>query len=292
MNIDQGTIVVGIDGSKPSGRALHWAAEQADAEHRALTLVHAIPAAAPAYPNAGMITIGDAREALEASGHAMLAAARTEVHQHRPGLEIHLVLQYADAAGLLERMSATAAMVVVGSHGRGPIRSKLLGSVSVRLVRHAHCPVVVVRPGKVGTVRNGVVVGLDARLESQPVLEFAYREASLRGLPLTLLHGTSAPASGTLEAVYVPMTPQEREAGLLALAEVVSGMTEKYPDVRVTTDVLDGQPEDLLVRIGERMDLIVVGSHQAHGLERVLFGSVSVAVVERATCPVAVVPVG
>jgi nucleotide-binding universal stress UspA family protein len=40
------------------------------------------------------------------------------------------------------------------------------------------------------------------------------------------------------------------------------------------------------------MDLIVVGSHQPRGVERVLLGSVAIAVVEDASCPVAVVPVG
>jgi nucleotide-binding universal stress UspA family protein len=292
MNNNQGTIVVGIDGSTSSGRALRWAADQAAAEHRPLTLVHTIPAGALAYPSPANVTIAEARMALEGSGRAMLEAARGDVHDLAPDVDVRMVLQYADAADQLVTMSDGAAMVVVGSHGRGPVRSRLLGSVSVRLVRQAECPVVVVRPGRTGTVRNGVVVGVDALPESQPVLEFAYREASLRALPLTVVHAEWAPASGTLEAVCLPITPQERESEMLALAEAMAGMAEKYPDVRVTTRVAEGRPEDVLVRLGERMDLVVVGAHQAHGLPRILFGSVSVAVVEHATCPVAVVPVG
>ena len=142
---------------------------------------------------------------------------------------VHEVLEYADPADFLVRRSEGAAMVVVGSRGRGPIRSKLLGSVSVRLVRQAHCPVVVVRPGETGTVRNGVVVGLDALPESQPVLEFAYRKASLRGLPLTVLHASWSPPSGTLEAAYLPITPEDRETELLALAPVHGGNGREVP---------------------------------------------------------------
>jgi nucleotide-binding universal stress UspA family protein len=286
-----GTIVVGIDGSKASNRALHWATDRAVAEHRALTLAHLIPASAPAYLGPGMVTVAEARDVLEGSGHAMLEAARTAVSEHAADVVVHEVLEYADPADFLVRSSESAAMVVVGSRGRGPIRSKLLGSVSVRLVRQAHCPVVVVRPGDTGTVRNGVVVGLDALPESQPVLEFAYREASLRGLPLTVLHASWSPPSGTLEAAYLPVTPEDRETELLAIAQSMAGMAEKYPDVRATRQVSDGRPDELLVNLGQRMDLVVLGSHQPRGLERVLLGSVAVAVVEEATCPVAVVPV-
>jgi nucleotide-binding universal stress UspA family protein len=286
-----GTIVVGIDGSKASNRALHWAIGRAVAEHRAVTLAHLIAVSAPAYLGPGMVTVAEAREALEGSGHAMLEAARKEVSEHAPDTTVREVLEYADAADFLVQTSHSAAMVVVGSRGRGPIRSKLLGSVSVRLVRQAHCPVVVVRPGDVGSVRNGVVVGLDALPESQPVLEFAYREASLRGLPLNVLHAAWGPPPGTVEAAYLPVTSEDREAESLALAESMAGMAEKYPDVHATKQLSEGRPHELLVNVGKRMDLIVIGSHQPHGLERVLVGSVAVAVVEEATCPVAVVPI-
>jgi nucleotide-binding universal stress UspA family protein len=291
MDNVQGTIVVGIDGSNSSEQALHWATDQAVAEHVALTLVHAFVVSAPTYVGPGMLTYAQERDALRDSGRAMLEAAHKEVHDRAPGVVVHEVLRYGAAAEQLVKMSDTAGMVVVGSHGRGPIRSKVLGSASVHLTRHARCPVVVVRPGKVGAVRDGVLVGVDTLPGSQGVLEFAYREASLRQARLTVIHAQWAPASGTLEAVYLPVTPEEREAELTALAEDIAGMAEKYPEVHVTTRIASGPAEEVLVKVGERMDLIVVGSHQAHGLERMLFGSASVAVVEHATCPVAVVPV-
>ena len=91
-------------------------------------------------------------------------------------------------------------MLVLGSRGRGQLRSLLLGSVGVALVRHARCPVVVHRPGHAGTVRDGIVVGADATEESLPVLEFAYREASLRKLPLTVLYSYWDIQGGTMGA--------------------------------------------------------------------------------------------
>ena len=45
--------------------------------------------------------------------------------------------------------SLGAGLIVIGSRGRGPLRRALMGSVSDSVVRHAHCPVMVVRPEKV-----------------------------------------------------------------------------------------------------------------------------------------------
>jgi nucleotide-binding universal stress UspA family protein len=259
MHTKPGSIVVGVDGSESSDRALRWAIQQAVLEHRPLTVVHASQAA----------TAPDA--------DAVVAAACTTVERVAPGLEVQQVCPVADPRQLLLQLSADAAMVVVGSGRRGQLRTLLLGSVSVAVVRHAHCPVVVIRPGKVGVVRNGIVVGIDASPSSRPVLEFAYREAALRDLPLLVLDCISEPAAGVDE---------ER----LALAEVMAGMGEKYPEVHVTTRVAKASPREALLRLGIRMDLIVVGAHQHSRIAQTLFGSVSVSVVENAACAVAVVP--
>lgn len=292
MDNKQGTIVVGIDGSQPSTRALRWAVEHAAAEHRPLTLVHTISAVTPAFIDAAIVDAREAQQALNAAGRKVLDAAHEEVDRLAPGLDVIDVLELEDPRTLLLKMSEGATMVVVGSRGLGQVRSLLLGSVSVALVRHAHCPVVVVRPGKMGTERKGIVVGLDALPESQPALEFAYREASLRDLPLTVLHSRWTFLAGTEEAAYLPAeSAVAPESVRVALAEAVAGMAEKYPEVTVTTELTQGRAQEALVRLGERMNLIVVGAHQARGLHRILSGSVSVAVVEHASCPVAVVPV-
>lgn len=55
MSTPSGTIVVGVNGSKRAARALVWAAQQASAEHRLLTLVHTLPRAASASVDAEMI---------------------------------------------------------------------------------------------------------------------------------------------------------------------------------------------------------------------------------------------
>ena len=188
METKAGTIVVGVDGSEGSARALAWAIEQAVAEHRPLTLVHAIHAVTPAYLDAAIVDPANASAAVTAAGRTVCRRLWATVEAVAPDLEVDEVLDFIDPRVLLLEQSRDATMVVFGSRGLGKVRSLLLGSVSVALVRHAHSPVVVHRPGNAGTVRNGVVVGVETSEESLPVLEFAYREASLRGLPLTVLH--------------------------------------------------------------------------------------------------------
>ena len=290
MSTEQGTIVVGIDASEQSMRALDWAVEQSVVEHRTLTLVHAVHVASPAYLDAAVVYQPDAETLLRREGQQVLDDALAEVARVAPDIEVDLVLRVADPRAVLLELSHDAAMVVLGSRGRGQLRSLLLGSVGAALVRHAHCPVVIHRPGKRGLVRNGVLVGIDATPESRTVLEFAYREASLRDLPMTILHCGWDQQSDALGAHLVAESFIDPESERLALAEAIAGMGEKYPDVRTTTEVLRGLPQEALVRVGERMNLIVVGAHVPGHTRHRLFGSVAASVVEHADCAVAVVP--
>jgi nucleotide-binding universal stress UspA family protein len=286
-NITPGTIVVGVDGSDSSRQALAWAADQAVAEHRPLTLACAVGVTIPVSPGGAALPL-EYREALRAGGRAALADARADLARRTPALEVHEVIQSADPRTLLIQLSERAAMIVVGSRGHGPVKSLLLGSVGVALTRHAACPVVVHRPTHRGLVRNGIVVGADATASSRDVLELAYRQASMRDLPLLVLHCLwDLLTAGHLEDGEAPDYEEERAM----FAESIAGMGEKYPDVRVRTELAHGVPAEAIIRAGERMDLIIVGAHQARGTERFMFGSVSVSVVEHATCPVAVVPV-
>ncbi len=290
MGSTAGTIVVGVDGSQSCHLALAWAADQAVAEHRALTLVHAVSELTPAFTDAAQVYPEGAYEAPSVAGLEVLAAARVEVERHAPGVEVHEVFRLDDPRVVLLEMSRDAALVVLGSRGRGKLRSLLLGSVSVAVVSHAQCPVVVHRPGNPGLVRDGVVVGADGTEDSRTVLEFAYRQAAVRGLPLTVLQCFWDVGADSLGGYVVPEATVDLDSERLLLAESMAGMAEKYPEVSVHGRLARGMPQEALVRLGDRMNLIVVGAHQAGRLTQMLFGSVSTAVLEHATTPVAVVP--
>ena len=223
-------------------RALSWAVEQSVAEHRTLTLVHSIHVGSPAFMDAAIVYQQDAETRLRAEGQQVLDDAVAEVERIAPGVEVEQVLRVMDPRAVLLELSRDAAMVVLGSRGRGQLRTLLLGSVGTALVRHAQCPVVVHRPGNPGLVRNGILVGVDASPESRIVLEFAYREASLRDLPLTLLHCGLDAHADAMGAYLVAESIVDPEAERLALAEAIAGMAEKYPEVRTTTEIVTWAP--------------------------------------------------
>lgn len=302
--VPPGTITVGVDGSESATRAVRWAADQAALEHRPLLIVHAMgPVGASRQDPEGHDTrLRPSRLLVDhPEAEALLLCAHDVARGRAPGLEIHRLLRMADPRDLLEELSLTSAVLIVGSHGRGPVRSRVLGSVSVAVVRHARCPVVVIRPTDPELVRYGVLVGLDVSEQSRTVLDFAYRHASLRRLPLTVLHshmhprwGHAADAGhhGSTKAVSGLVLGLETEEERLLVSEAMSGMTEKYPDVAMHLEIVHGLPGESLLRASDRMHLVVVGSPAAGPPSEVLFGSIASFVVEHATCPVAVVPVG
>jgi nucleotide-binding universal stress UspA family protein len=60
---------------------------------------------------------------------------------------VHRCTRRDHPAHCLLEQAKNASMVVVGSHGRGAVLGAVVGSVSQAIIRHAQCPVVVVRPG-------------------------------------------------------------------------------------------------------------------------------------------------
>jgi nucleotide-binding universal stress UspA family protein len=238
---------------------------------------------------------------LRLHSEALLTQAHELVHRVAPGVEVAEQLEVTNPRALLLGLATDAYLMVLGSHGRGPVLSRLLGSVGVGVVHNAACPVVVHRRGHPGRVHTGVVVAVDATEDSVPVLDFAFRQASLRRLPLRVVHYVMGPRPALVGVplvgvpmVGVPMIDDAAELvdqDRLAVAELMAGFGERYPDVRTSVRTVRGMPALDVARTASRADLLVVGSHQRGAFGRLLAGSVSTAVLEHASCPVAVVPV-
>lgn len=132
-------LVVGVDGSPASNRALRWAADQAA---RTGAVLHALTAwTYPAFygwgPGMEGFDFGD--EARRAQDAALKETLGEDVAER----VIRHVVDGQAAAMLLEA-AADAELLVVGSRGHGGFAGLLLGSVSSHVVAHARCPVVVV----------------------------------------------------------------------------------------------------------------------------------------------------
>lgn len=131
-------IVVGVDGSGSSRSALAWAVDEARRRDATVEVVHAwsVPSPNPYLPAALD------PETFRSGGAAVL---QDVIEQGGDGVELAPRLVEGSAVTALLAASEDADLVVVGSHGHGPLARLLLGSVTQRVLQHARCPVVVVR---------------------------------------------------------------------------------------------------------------------------------------------------
>jgi nucleotide-binding universal stress UspA family protein len=138
-------VVVGIDGSPGAETALRVAAEEAAQRGLPLRIVCAWEAPAATYVGEAFAPTADGF--VEAEHHAD-EVLRTALEHVAAGSSIEteaLAIEGQPAKVLIEQ-SQGAALLVVGSRGRGAAASLLLGSVSQKLAHHAPCPLVIVPP--------------------------------------------------------------------------------------------------------------------------------------------------
>jgi nucleotide-binding universal stress UspA family protein len=140
-----GVIIVGVDGSDQSRAALEWAVREARLRQDTIRVLCAwhVEAVYGAMGFIPPITSGMFERAARKTVANMLEAQADAIH----GIAIERsVVQGPAAEKLVEAADDTdAALIVVGSHGHGTILTMLLGSVSLRTLHLASCPVVVVR---------------------------------------------------------------------------------------------------------------------------------------------------
>ncbi len=141
-------IIVGVDGSEHSRRALRWALREAARHQLPLTLMtvrHGTvrPATEVYWP---VLEHPDNRadeESTRKAVRALVDEVATETGETAP--EVTVTVATGNPAEELIRAAQGADMLVVGSHGRGGFATLLMGSVSSQVVHHASCPVVVIR---------------------------------------------------------------------------------------------------------------------------------------------------
>jgi nucleotide-binding universal stress UspA family protein len=140
-----GDVIVGVDGSEGSARALHWAIDEAAARGVRLSVVHAWWTPYPIPPGGLGLAPDDPKRFVEQSQellHEMVDGAVARAERRPADIEL-LPIEEPAAPALLDR-AKDAALLVVGSRGRGGFAGLLLGSTSQQCIHHATCAVVVV----------------------------------------------------------------------------------------------------------------------------------------------------
>ena len=280
-------IVVAVDGSPASNTAASWAASDAVMRNVPLTVVHAVVTPTttwPPVPYPDSLVVGLEDDGKKAIMHAMKVAEDAMPADGKVSIGRELV--YSTPALALIKMSDDAEMVVVGTAGRGFLARGVLGSVSSTVVRHANCPVAVIRDEDLPDPHQPpVLVGIDGSPASELATAIAFDEASRRGVDLVALHAWSDIAVSQLpEADWSSLEAEAHRS----LAESLAGWQERYPDVTVHRLVVRDRPARQLAEKSQSAQLVVVGSHGRGGLTGMLLGSVSNAILHSVQVPVIV----
>ncbi|MEV6793215.1 universal stress protein [Streptomyces sp. NPDC051320] len=271
-----GPVVVGTDGSDPATTAVLWAAAEAAARDKSLTLVYGTSIEQMAdWVLAGPRTVLD-------KGRALLAEATAKVSALYPDLKVEKVLGRTTPEESLLDAAGPHETLVVGSRGHGGFTALLLGSVGLRVASHARGPVVIVR--ETAERSRGVVVAAVRDDGDRDALQFAAQTAQHHGASLRVVSAWRFP-----DSVDDAGTVGRSEAE--ATAHTVQPIREEFPETAITEEVVRSKSvAGALVEASRTADLVVMGARRpAHRLGAPL-SRVTHAVLHHAHCPVAVIP--
>ncbi|MFF8713231.1 universal stress protein [Streptomyces sp. NPDC015184] len=275
-------IVVGIDPVRDGHLPLAWAADEAHRRRLALRLVVAVP------PPHDTRRDGEtpAHRARTQAGKETLRAAADWARARQPGVDVGSTLLDGSPAAVMAGLAQEAAMVVLGSRHLSRTEEFLsAGSLVVPVTARARCPVAVVGDAEHSTQDPSyLVVGVDGSESSRAALALAFEEADLRHCALRAV------------AVWQPPVFSRHRNDTLfhaerrLLAETTAGWAGKYPDVRLTHEVLVGSPVETLAEAAEHALAVVVGRRGRGGYTGMRVGSVVHGLLHRARCPLITVP--
>ncbi len=199
------------------------------------------------------------------------------------GHDIEVVVREGRAASRIvdEAADWRADLVIIGSHGYGPLRSALLGSVAAEVVDHAPCAVLVARRGRA----DHVLLAEDGSETAAAAAALLARIPSLGGRELRVL--SVAHVQAPLDSGIVPHL---RELARREHAETVTAAREQHEQLAatragslartngtVTHEVRVGDPATQILEaaVEHSTELVILGSHGRTGLGRLLLGSVA-----------------
>jgi len=300
-------IMVPLDGSSFGEHAIPLALAIARARDGSLDLVHVHEPASMVYLE-GVPQLDASIELEQLEGdRSYLGRARARLSERGvpvattllDGPTIPALRDHAEASG--------ASLIVMSTHGRGPLSRAWLGSIADGLARHAPVPVLLIRPAERTEERAVVTAGADPGtasaprhallpLDGSPQPEAAI-EPTLRlvgtGARATLLH--VVPPSVVVGGHVFNLDEPDLDKAVAAARQQLEPTLERARalgadaqlDVLVGYDVAD-QIHACAERVGA--DLVALSTRARGGLSRLLFGSVTDKVLRTATHPVLVVP--
>jgi nucleotide-binding universal stress UspA family protein len=293
-----GPVVIALDGSPHSAQTLEWGMTEAALRGADAVLVRACPGTREINVVGWYPLLED--EMFEAESRSYLDHTLPRVRERWPGVSVTARLLHGSEVPVLRDASRDAQLLVIGARGRTGRRR--LGSTGSHVAAHALCPVAVVREARSGAEdRAPVVVGVDGSAPSVAAARVAAHEASLRGVPLVVVHARPAGPGPLGEGAPVAESAgAERAAGSTDTSseaadagEAVDGLSRslggEHPGLEVSVEVRAEDPPRALLDAGKDAGLVVVGSRGLGAFRGLLMGSVSSEVLRKSRRTVLVV---
>ncbi|WP_225798876.1 universal stress protein [Streptomyces sp. NK15101] len=300
-------VVVGVDGSEHSLRALEWALSAAEGLGAPLVVAH-VRSDALQLGAARIASLGTAPELPD----TVARAVRTVVEERGHRVPVRYDSLDGSVTDALPAAARGARLLVTGSRGHGGFASLLLGSTSRTLAMTAPCPLVVVpHEARAAALADDagagrVLLGLHTEETPDEAVEFAFEAAHHRGVPLEAVtafrlpppQGALLPAPSPALQVPppLPLADEVEETEELVKEaereqeERLRPFAARWPGVELVPVAVPGDAAGRLVEGSRDAGLVVVGRHHRHRFGSLLIGSVAHAVLHHAHCPVAVVP--
>lgn len=293
-----GPILVASDFSEAADEAICQAHSLATRAGRDFSALHVVAGGVFAHPLFPQLHQQDVTDVVTLERD--LAERLSERIQRRTGRALDASRVHVDfgepyVAIVRKAEQIGASLLVVGGSGATGLKRVFLGSVAEKVVRHAHCSVLVARLVSGDSI---VLAATDLSDPALPAVRIAASEAKTRGLPLVVLHDIDAwpsivPSMTLLGAVPFAPDPKmiaEQKAALLGVMQTQLERLNVTAKLEVTAE---GNPAAAIVRTADdqRAELLVLASHGRTGLARLALGSVAEQALRYAHCSVLVVRV-
>jgi nucleotide-binding universal stress UspA family protein len=280
------TIMVPVDFSEASKKAVNYGLSLALEFESRLLLAHIAPYDPQAYDSAKRLLLDLIPK------------------EYREGLDYEIIVKAGEVRqellGIVE--DRDVGLVVMGSRGRSYFERLILGSVTERMLRKLHVPILTVShldpekeiltPGPVPLRR--IVYATDLAEGTEAGLEFSIRLARGLDAQLTVVHVVQAMDAAFYGPETAAFLPEYAEEVRARAGERLNQLVALVSDggVPISTVLADGVPYESINRVAEEneADLIVINLQAKGRLERALLGTTAERVIRTANVPVLSLP--
>ncbi len=194
---------------------------------------------------------------------------------------------------VLVQLSLEYQALVVGPREPSALERMLRGTMAVRIILRAHCPVLIPRADQwERDVPHKILVAVDINARNQDkVVEYASSWATTLGCQLDAVYAVAESIPHIKEATVRRRAEREWLAAHQSESDKVSAILASVPEaIRGEAILRRGQPEAVLVNMSSDYHLVVLGNRERKGLTGFILGAVAQQVVRKAACDVLTLP--